>query len=176
MSRLDHCIIVGRSPLPAVRQKAYAGRRANTIAADNCDCCERPVNSCRKQNDPSHQHHRYSARGRYPKFSSGSGCCSCEEKPRKAHSAEVITLTVTSCDSPTNSGVTSSSTPDLPERPQSPLSSVETTADSTPPATISTTNESTETAMTAVESPPPPSRPQRPTDFPGQAKMAECSV
>lgn len=152
MSRLDnHCIIVGRSPLPAVRQKAYAGRRANTIAADNCDCCERPAGACRRQNDPGHQH-RYS-RGRYPKFSSESGSCSCEEQPRKAHSAEVITLTVTSCDSPTNSAghASSSSTPDLPERSQSPVSNVQ-----------------------AVDSSPPPSKPKRPTDF--QPKMAECSL
>ena len=118
MSRLDHCIIVGRSPVPAVRQKAYAGRRANTIAADNCDCCERPINACRKLNDPNH--HRYHhQRGRYPKFASGSGCSCEEEQPRKAHSAEVITLTVTSCDSPTNS-VRSNSSPELPERPFSP--------------------------------------------------------
>lgn len=118
MSRLDHCIIVGRSPLPAVRQKAYAGRRANTIAADACECCERPVGSCRKQNDPNH--HRYHhQRGRgYPKYASGSGC-SCDEQPRKAHSAEVITLTVTSCDSPTNDSVRSNSSPELPEHSQS---------------------------------------------------------
>ncbi len=149
MSRLDHCIIVGRSPLPAVRQKAYAGRRANTIAADTCDCCERPVNACRKQNDPNH-HRFHHQRGRYPKFASGSGC-SCEEQPRKAHSAEVITLTVTSCDSPTNS-VRSNSTPDLTpeltECPESPFS---------------------EEPMTAT-------KPEQSIDFPPKSMMAECSL
>ncbi|XP_045026064.1 uncharacterized protein LOC116917765 isoform X2 [Daphnia magna] len=124
MSRLDqNCIIVGRSPLPAVRQKIYANRRANTIAVDTCDCCERPIGYCRKQNDPNHS--RYHQRGIHQaKFASGSGC-SCEEPrkehPRKAHSAEVITLTVTSCDSPTNS-VRSNSTPELPEHVNSPFS------------------------------------------------------
>ncbi|XP_046649896.1 uncharacterized protein LOC124341045 isoform X2 [Daphnia pulicaria] len=124
MSRLDqNCIIVGRSPLPAVRQKGYASRRANTIAADTCDCCERPIGYCRKLNDPSHLRHHHKRGIHHPKFASGSGC-SCEEplsEPRKAHSAEVITLTVTSCESPTNS-VRSNSTPELPERLNSPFS------------------------------------------------------
>lgn len=121
MSRLDHCIIVGRSPLPAARKKAYAGRRANTIAADTCVCCELPISTCRKQNDPNHHRYHHN-RGRFPKFASGSGC-SCEDAPRKAHSAEVITLTVTSCDSPPHSAASSSSsTPDLAERSDSPPS------------------------------------------------------
>ena len=124
MSKLDqNCIIIGRSPLPAIRHKGYANRRANTIAADTCDCCERPIGYCRKLNDPNHiKHHR---RGiNHPKFASGSGC-SCDEplkNPRKAHSAEVITLTVTSYESPQNS-VRSNSTPELPERLNSPFSS-----------------------------------------------------
>lgn len=151
MSGLDHCIIVGRSPLPAARQKAYAGRRANTIAAEACDCCERPIHSCRRQNDPGHQpggrHHHH----RHPRFAS-NGCSCDEEQPRKAHSAEVITFTVTSCDTPTNnSGMTSNSTPDLPDAPPSP-----------PP----------------TSPPPPPSKPERPIDFSPrlEARMAECSL
>lgn len=150
MSGLDHCVVVGRSPLPAARQKAYAGRRANTIAAETCDCCERPVHSCRRQNDPNHHHQRGRHIG-HPRFASGSGC-SCEEQPRKAHSAEVITFTVTSCDTPTNnSGLTaSSSTPDIADVP----------ADASPPPT------------------PPPSKPERPIDFSPrlEPRTAECSL
>lgn len=125
-NRFDRCIIVGRSqPLPAAvrRQQAYAGRRANTIAAASpCGCEEAASETC------PHRHHLHRQRRlrRYlpgvPQESSECTECSCDEAPvqapapRKAHSAEVITLTVTSCESPTkHEGASSSSSPDLRE-------------------------------------------------------------
>ena len=125
MNRFDRCIIVGRSPpLPAAirRQQAYAGRRANTIAAASpCGCDESANETCTQR----HHLHRQRRLRRYlpcvPHESSECTECSCDDPmpvqapaPRKAHSAEVITLTVTSCESPTKpEGASSSSSPDL---------------------------------------------------------------
>lgn len=131
LNRFDRCIIVGRSPpLPSAavrRQQAYAGRRANTIAAASpCGCGESTRETC------SHRHHLHRQRRLrrclpgVPLESSECTECSCDDvpvqqsAPRKAHSAEVITLTVTSCDSPTSgqadgAAASSSSSPDLRE-------------------------------------------------------------